>query len=125
ETVRPEQAGEVLGARLGRLVVALPQVEGDLPRETRREADHALAILLEHLAIDARPAVIAFEEADGRELDEVTVAGAVPRQQDQVGIGRRRVGRPLTLVPASEREIGLEAENRPQLARPGLGVELP
>src|SRR5207253_754627 len=36
-----------------------------------------------------------------------------------------RVGRPLTLVPASEREIGLEAENRPQLARPGLGVELP
>ena len=125
ETIRAEQAREVLGARFGRFVVALPQVQGDLARQTRGQPDQALAVLLQHLAIDPGPAVIALEEGDGRELDQVTVPGAILREQHEMGVSRRRVGRPLALVPAPEREVGLEPENRPQRARPGLGVELP
>ena len=53
------------------------------------------------------------------------IAGAVLREQHQVRVSRRGLGRPLAHVPAPEREVGLEAENRAQLARPGLGVELP
>src|SRR2546426_9191937 len=54
------------------------------------------------------------------------VAGAAPREQYEMGIRARRLGRgALALVPVAEREVGLEAEDGPDLARPSLGVELP
>src|SRR2546429_8645779 len=52
-----------------------------------------------HLPIDARPAVVALEESDGRELDQMLVAGAAPREEHEVGIRARCLGRgALTLV---------------------------
>src|SRR5881628_370587 len=53
------------------------------------------------------------------------VAGAAPREQHEVGIRARCLGRgALTLVAVAEGEVRLEAEDGPDLARPGL-EELP
>src|SRR5205085_1311910 len=103
ETVRPEQPREVLGARLGRLVIALPEVQGDLARKACGEADQALPILLEHLAIDTRPAVKAFEEANGREFDEVPGAGAVSGEQLRNPVGAVEEGVLAVRVEVDER----------------------
>src|SRR5205823_13505757 len=112
-------------ARLRGLVVALPQVQGDLAREARREPDQAARVSLEHLPVDARPAVKALEESDGRELDEMLVARAAPREQHEMGIRARRLGRgAVALVAVDEGEVGLEGEGRRDLARPRLGGKL-
>src|SRR3989441_13208726 len=64
EAVRPEHPGEVLGARLRRLVVPLPQVQCDLARQARGEADEAFVVALQHLAVDARPPVVTLERSE-------------------------------------------------------------
>src|SRR6266699_4499975 len=123
QAVRAEHPGEVLGARLRGFVVPLSEVQGDLAREAGREPDQAARVPLEHLPVDARPAVKPLEESDGRELDEMLVAGAAPREQHEMRIRPRRFGRgALALVPVAEREVCLEAEDGPDLARSGLGV---
>ena len=48
EAVRPEQVGEIPGARLRRLVVPLPQVQGDLARQARGERDQPVLVPLQH-----------------------------------------------------------------------------
>ena len=125
EAVRPEQVGEIPGARLRRLVVSLPQVQGDLARQARGERDQPVLVPLQHFTVDARPAVIALEEADGRELDEVAVAGAVAGEQHEVRVVGGGAAQPLAPLAAPEGEVRLEPEDRPYLAGLRLGVELP
>src|SRR5262249_55549513 len=74
EPVRSERAREPFRARLRRRVVPLPQVQRDLTGQARRETDDALAMLRQDLLVDARPAVIALEEAYRGKLDEVLIA---------------------------------------------------
>ena len=77
EAVGPEQPGEPLRARLRLLVIPLAQVQGDLAGQAGGEADEPLVMPLQRLAIDPRAAVVALEESEGAELDEVGIAGAV------------------------------------------------
>ena len=125
EPVFPEHPGEVLGARAGRVVVPLPQIQGHFPRQAGREADDPVPVLLQHLPVDPRPPVVPFEEADRRELDQVLVAGAIPGEQHEVAVGTRGVGGPFAQLAAAEGEVCLEPEDRPHLPRLGLLVESP
>ena len=125
EPVGPEGAGEPLGAHLGRLVVSLAEVERDLSREACREADQPVLVLLQDFLVDARPAVISLEKADGGELDEVLVPRAVTGEKHEVRVRRRRVHGPLPQLPAAERQVGFEPQDRPDLSRLGLLVEGP
>ena len=125
EAVRPEQVGEIPGARLRRLVIPLPQIQGDFARQAGGERDQPVLVPLQHFAVDARPAVIALEEADGRERDEVAVAGAVAGEQHEVRVVGGGAAQPLAPLAAPEGEVRLEPEDRPYLAGLRLGVELP
>src|SRR3989454_3925156 len=69
-----EHPGEVLGARLRRLVIPLPQVQRNLARQAGGEPDQAVRVLLQHLTVDARPPIEPLQESDGGELDEVLVS---------------------------------------------------
>src|SRR5262249_41081888 len=114
--------------RLRGRVVPLPQVQRDLTGQARRETDDALAMLRQDLLVDARPAVIALEEAYRGKLDEVLIARPVPGEEHEMGIvgAQRCVGRGfLAALAAPEREICLEAEDRPDLPRLGLFVKRP
>ena len=87
EAVLPEHPANHSALRLRLLVPALAEVQRHLAREARGQADDALAVLLQALLVDPRPAVEPFGVADRGEPDQVLVAGAVPGQQDQVAVG--------------------------------------
>src|SRR5207247_8946654 len=106
------------------LVVPLPQVQRDLARQAGGEADEAFVVALQHLAVDARPPVVTLEEPDGRELDQVVVSPAVPREQDEMRVDGGSVRRPLALQAAAEREIGIEPLDRPEVSGIRLGIVL-
>ena len=104
-----EGLAEPLRALPGLLVLALPEVERHLARETGRQADDPLGVGGEHLPVDPGPAVEPLGEADRGEPDQVLVAGAIPGQQDEMAV---RSGGPLGLLPGgpgAEREVRLEA----------------
>ena len=125
EAVPSVHPREPFGAALGLLVAALPEVQRHLAREARREADDPLAVLLQALLVDSRPPVEPLGVPDGGQPDEVLVAGAVLREQDEVAVGGGRVARLLARLARPEREVGLEAEDRPDLGRLGGVVERP
>src|SRR2546426_10015730 len=54
EAVTAEQLREIPRARLGGLVVPLPQVQRDLPRETGGQPDQPVPVLLQRFAVDPR-----------------------------------------------------------------------
>src|SRR6266511_1568070 len=56
--------------------------------ETAGERDQPRRVRLEQLPVDARLVVVALEEAEARELDQVPVAGVVGREQRHVRIAR-------------------------------------
>ena len=68
----------------GRFLVVLRQAARHLSRETRGGADDPARVPRHDLAIDARLVVEALQIPDGRELDEVLVALAVAREQNEV-----------------------------------------
>ena len=82
-------------------------------------------VALQHFLIYAWTAVVTLEEADRGELDQVLIADAVTRQEHQVRVGRRGVGDLLARVPAAERQIGLEPQDRADFAGFGFGIERP
>ena len=105
--------------------VLLPEPERDLAREACREADDPLGVPLQRLPVDPRAPVEPFGEADGREPNEVPVAGAVLREQDQMAVVGGCPLRLLLLLAGAERQIRLEAEDRADPLQPGLLVEAP
>ena len=83
---------------------------GDLAAEARRQADQALAVLREVLAVDARLVVVAVDVGVGDEPAQVPVAGHVRREQDQVeGLG---VGLALLVAHRPPGDVGLDADDR-------------
>lgn len=93
-----------------------------LPRRAAGQADQPLAMLLQHLAADARLVVKAVQKADRRELDQVLEAGLVLGQQRQM---MRRFARSADDVrhPSGGR-VGLIAQDRIDPRVTALGVKL-
>ena len=91
----------------------------DHRRQAARGRDQPLAVLAQKLEIDARLVVEALEVAARDQVDQVLVAGAVLRDQQQVvdRVEARLVLRALLLVEArAGRDVRLAADDR--LARP-------
>ncbi len=85
-------------------------------------------VLRQHFLVDAGPPVVALEESNGGEPDQVLVADAILREQDEVRVRRPQgdVARGLlACVPTAEREVGFKAQNRPDFPRLRFGVERP
>ncbi len=64
----------------------------DLPLQARAHADKALAVLRQHLLVDARLVVHAIQVGDGDELHQVAVARLILRQQREMVGGIPRGG---------------------------------
>ena len=112
-----------LGARRG-LVAASQRLAGDAGHAPR-QADQPVGVALEQLVVDARLVVVALEESERAQLDEVVVAGRRLGEQRQVAPG------PLALVPVALAPVGddvhLAAEQRldPDLARSLVELDRP
>ena len=125
EAVGAEGAREPLGAFLRLLVLPLAEVQRHLAREARGQAHDALGMLGEHLLVDPRTAVETLGEPDRGEPHQVPVPRAIAGEEHQVAVGGRRPGGLLPRLPRPEREVGLEAEDRPDPLDLGLLVEAP
>ena len=95
-------AGEVPVPRLQRL--------GDLAAEAGAEADEALAVLGEVLAVDARLVVEAVDVGVGEQPAQVAIADEVGRQQDHVE--RLAVGARVAVRHRPPGDVGLDAHDR-------------
>ncbi len=88
EVVLAQDLAVLPGHMAGQLPVLDLERLGDLAAQTGRQADQALAVLREVLAVDARLVVVAVDVGVGDEAAQVLVAGVVLGQQDQVeGLG--------------------------------------
>ena len=125
ETVRTEQPGEPLRARLGLLVLARPERVGDLARQAGGQPDDALGMRGEGFLVDPGPAVEPLGVPDRGEADQILVPGPVLGQEHEVTVCRRRPARLFPRLPGPVGEVGLEAENRADLLGLGLLVEAP
>ncbi|MEZ4457289.1 MAG: hypothetical protein R2882_12200 [Gemmatimonadales bacterium] len=125
EPVGAEEPGEPLRGGLGLVVALGPETVGHLAREAGRQADDAFGVLFERLLVDPGAAIEALGVPDRRELDQVLISGLVFREQDQMAVVRRRLGGFLRAAAVAVGEVGLEAEDRPELAGLGRLIELP
>ena len=120
--VGPEDLRVLAGHPLGRVEVAAQDGLGKLAADTPGEADQPLAVSGEQLLVDPRLVVVALEVGDGRERDQVGVAGGVAGQQHQVvGVA---VGAPLLVAVGARRHVHLAADDRLDPGGDRLGVEL-
>ena len=110
EAVLAEDVLVLAGDVAGQLPVLDLERLGDLAAEARAEADEALAVLREVLAIDARLVVVAVDVGVGDEAAEVLVAAVVLGQEDQVeGLA---VGLALLVGHRPAGDVGLDADDR-------------
>ena len=86
----------------------------DLPVEAGRQADQALAVLRQVVAVDARLVVVAVEVGVGDDAAEVLVAPPVLGQQDQVVRLRVLAAVAVGHLPAGD--VGLDPDDRLDLA---------
>ena len=98
-----------------------------LPVETPGRADEALAVLGEHLHVDAGLVVRTLERRRRRELQEVAVARDVLREDGDVLDRLRRVIGFVLREPGAAGEVQLAAEDRldPSLAARRVEVDEP
>ena len=110
EAVLAEDVAVLAGDLAGQLPVVDLERLGDLAAEARGEADEALAVLREVLAVDARLVVVAVDVGVGDEAAEVLVAAVVLGQEDQVeGLA---VGLALLVGHRPAGDVGLDADDR-------------
>ena len=121
EAVLAEDVAVLAGQLAGELPVVGLERPGDLAAETGRQADQALAVAGEVLAIDPRLVVVAVEVGVGHEPAQVPVADVVLGQQDQVE--RLGVGLALLVGHRPPGDIGLDADDRLDPLRRGRLVE--
>ena len=105
DVVATEDGAEAveLCVRVGRAVLFERFV--DAAGEAAGECDHALAVTLQELPVDARLVVVALEVAERGELDQVRVAGVVTRKEGEVRVA-------LLLCVAVVGEVDLAADDR-------------
>ena len=82
----PEDVLVLAGERAGGVPVLGLERPGDLAAEARGQADEALAVPGEVLAVDARLVVVAVDVGVGDQPAQVLVAGPVLGQEDQVAV---------------------------------------
>ena len=90
EAVLPEDVAVLAGDRPGEVPVLDLQGPRDLAVEARRQADQALAVLGQVLAVDARLVVVAVDVRVGDEPAQVPVAGRCPSPGGRGGRAGRR-----------------------------------
>ena len=119
------EAGHALlepqGGVAGVVVAPVAEEAGDLAVEAAGEGDHALAVLLQELAVDAGLVVVALELGLGGEVEEVAVAGLVLGEQGEV-VGLLGVGQ--AVAAAGGGEVGLHADDGLDVGGAGLAVEV-
>ena len=98
------------GARPVQLVL-LDQF-GNFAGETAGERDQPLLVLRQDFLVDARFVVITLQVGRGVEFDQVSVAGLVLGQQDQVVVNILAAARRLLVQAACRRHIDLAADDR-------------
>ena len=86
DVVGAEDLRQPVELGLGVLATALLERLAHAARQAARESDQALRVLLEELPVDARLVVVALEEAERREPDQVRVAGVVGREEREVRV---------------------------------------
>ena len=120
-----EDIGVPRGGRLGLLVLVVEQVTSDFAGHAGAGDDQPLAVLGEELTVDAGLAVEALGIAQGRELDEVLVAGEVLREEDEVEVvllARRGAGLEAAVAGG---DVRLHADDRLESGLLRLLLELP
>ena len=107
---RPEDVAVFAGQLPGQLPVLDFEGAGDLAVEAGRQADQALAVPGEMLAVDARLVVVAVDVRIRDQPAQVQVAGPVLREQDQVeGL---RVGLAFLVGHRAPGDVRLHADDR-------------
>ena len=121
EVARAEDVAVLAGQGPGQLPVVDLERLRDLPAEAGGEADEALGVAGQELAVDPRLVVVAVEVGVGEEPAEVPVADEVLGQEDQVeGL---RVGLPLAVAHGPAGDVRLHADDRLDPLGPGGLVE--
>ena len=110
EVALAEDVAVLAGQAAGRLPVVDLERLRDLAAEAGGEADEALGVAGEELAVDARLVVVAVEVGVGEEPAQVPVADEVLGQEDEVE--RLRVGLPLAVAHGPPGDVGLDADDR-------------
>ena len=116
-------------------LVAVEQRLQHVPTEAPGGGDQSIGVLLEQLPVDPRLVVVALEERQARELDQIAIAGFVLGQQGEVvvelfaafGVAARVVdaaasGRPFGAVVVGH--VGLGADDRLDALLAAFLVEL-
>ena len=110
EVVLAEDVAVLAGDRAGQLPVLDLERLGHLAAEAGAEADEALAVLRQVLAVDARLVVVAVDVGVSDQATQVLVAEIVLGQQDEV-VGLA-VGLALLVGHRAAGHVGLHADDR-------------
>ncbi len=117
DVVLAEDLRQAVELRLGVRAPALLERLAHPTGQAARQRDQPLPVLLEQLPVDARLVVVALEEAERREPDQVRVARVVRREQREVRV-------PLLLRSALVGDVHLAAHDRLHALLPRLAEEL-
>ncbi|MNX99872.1 hypothetical protein D3C86_1323420 [compost metagenome] len=111
-------------ARLGLLVAAMHDVLGDLATQASRQCDQAFGVRGDGVLVDARLVVEALHVAQGVELDQVLVTGAVLGEQHQVAVILAAGAVRGLVEPGAGRDVGFHPDQGLDARLLGLAVEL-
>ena len=110
------------GGQRARLLAG-EQLDPDLGGQAARQADDALGMLGQELLVHAGPVVEALEVGLRDELQQVAIAGLVPRQERQVVVLLLALTG-VAIEPRAGSHVGLDPDDRLHARRPSGGVEL-
>jgi len=110
EAIRPQDVAVLAGDGPGKVPVLDLERPGNLAVEAGRQADQALAVLRQVLAVDARLVVVAVDVRVRDEAAQVPIADEVGGEEDEVeGLG---VGLALLVGHRPAGDVGLDADDR-------------
>ena len=112
----------LVGFQVG--IAAAQNGPAELARHAAAEADQPFAVRGQHLLVDPRLAIEAFEEGGRRQLDQVLEADAVLGQQRQMVTGLFVLADFAFVPPIARRDVGFVADDRVDAGRLGLLIEL-
>ncbi len=123
EVARPEQVAVVADHLPGTVAVPRQEQARGLGGEAAGERGEPLGVLGQELLVGAGPVVEPLDAGVGDDLQEVPVAGLVPRDEREVPV-RLVVVPALAVEPRGRRDVGLDPDDRLDPRVPGGLVEV-